>query len=331
MVASPDLRSRLRGAIWGAFTADAYCLGSHWIYDASAFAARFPQGPRGFDEPVAGHYHAGKTSGALTHYGEDALVLLRSLVENGGLDPVAYGEALIAFHTGRGSRSYVDKPTRQLIERRRSQPPETAYGDEAALADEQNVTTSRLAPVVVRYAGSPALMLHVERVTRVLQNSDRTVAYACAQAKLLADLLAGTPLAVAVDRLRSLADARTPLGLELRQMIDDVHAARDLDVDAATERFGRACGLTKAFPAALHNALAHGHDFAAAIAACARARGDNASRAMLIGSWLGAALGEAAIPEAWRAELVDGPTLHDLVERLVEQAEADPVAAGRRH
>lgn len=328
MVAKPDVRSRLRGTIWGALVADAYCLGSHWIYDAAAFEERFPSGPAGFDAPAPGHYHAGKRPGALTHYGEGALVLLQSLVGAGAFDPVAYGEALVAFHTGPGSTSYLDKPTRHLLERRRSQPPEAAYGEAAALADEQNVTTSRLAPLVVRYAASPTLMLHVEQATRVLQNSDRAVAYACAQARLLADLLAGTPLEAAVDRLHDLADARTPLGAELRNLVDEVHAARDLDVAAATERFGRACGLTKAFPAALHTALAHRNDFAGAIAACARARGDTASRAMLIGSWLGAALGEAAIPEAWRAKLLDGPTIHALVDALLEQANAGP--AGRR-
>lgn len=320
MAEANDVRARMRGALWGSFVADAYCLGSHWIYDAAAFASRFPDGIEGFDAPAPGHYHAGKPRGAPTQYGEGARLLLASLVAVGGFDPVAYGEALFDFYAAPDCTSYVDKPTRHLLERRRRLPPEAAYGEDAALADEQNVTTSRLTPLVVRYAGSPALMLHVDRATRVLQNHDRAVAYACAQAKLLSALLAGTPLPQAVGQLRSLAAGHTPLGAELVEMIDDVEAAAKLDVAAATDRFGRACGLQKAFPAALHTALAYADDYPGAVRACAEARGDNASRAMLIGAWLGASLGIDAVPPAWRERLIDRVDLERSIEALLEAA-----------
>ncbi len=327
MAASGRATERMAGALWGPFVGDAYCLGSHWIYDEAAFRERFPDGPEGFDAPDADHYHAGKAPGALTHYGEGALVLLRSLVAVGGFDPRHYGERLFAFYAAPDCRSYRDKPTRHLVQRRLDQPGEVAFAEDAALADDQNVTTSRLAPLVVRYVGSPATMLHVDRATRVLQSHDRAVAYACAHAQLLDDLLAGAELREAVDRLARLGDARTPLGLEIREMVEAVRAARGRDVDTATGRFGRACGLRQAFPAALHTALAFADDFTGAIRACCAARGDNASRAMLVGAWLGASLGVTAVPATWRQRLADHDGIAADVAALLTAAGA--VGSGR--
>jgi ADP-ribosylglycohydrolase len=152
------------------------------------------------------------------------------------------------------------------------------------------------------------------------------VAYACAQARLLQDLLQGRSLEAAVDGLHNLADGRTALGRELRDMLNAVEAALADDVETATERFGRACGLQKAFPAALHTALVHRGDFRAAIAACAHARGDSASRAMLVGSWLGASLGSGAIPPDWLERLADRTEIAQGIEHLLAARTAPALA-----
>ncbi|MEO1092916.1 MAG: ADP-ribosylglycohydrolase family protein [Pseudomonadota bacterium] len=322
--------ARLTGAVWGMFVGDAYCLGSHWIYDETAFRTRFPDGPAGFDVPAADHYHAGKPPGGLTHYGDGALLLLESLAAAGRFEPMDYGERINAVYGVPAPASYVDKPTRHLVERRRAGNAEAAYAEGAAADDAQNVTTSRLAPLVVRYAGAPELMLHVDRATRVLQENDRAVAYACAHARLLTELLAGAALPQALDRVAASADPRTPLGKELRELIAAAREAESEDVDEVTGRFGRSCPLVKAFPASLHNALAHRDDFAAAIRTCGAARGDNASRAMLIGSWLGAIHGIDAVPPAWRERLVDRDRIDAALARLLATA-ATPERVGALH
>ena len=86
-----SIDSRIRGAIWGQFAGDAFCLGSHWIYDLTELERRFPGGPQGFESPVSGHYHFGKRSGDLTHYGDGALLLLQSLAKQGRFDAVDFG------------------------------------------------------------------------------------------------------------------------------------------------------------------------------------------------------------------------------------------------
>ena len=317
---------RLAGAVWGLFAGDAYCLGSHWIYDAAAFAARFANGPEGFDTPAPGHYHHGKLPGDLTHGGEGALALLETLAAH-GVDPAAYGRALVARYREPAPGSYVDAPTRHLLDARARLTAGAPFDHGAD--DDQNVTPARLAPLVVLRLGHPALMLDVDAFTRVLQDNDRAVAYACTHARLLEHLLAGHDLDGALARVDAMLDRRTPLGAELGGHLDTARRERDRAVAEVTAEMGRACRLVQAFPAALQAALAFGDDAAEAIRATCRARGDNAGRAMLVGSWLGARHGVAAIPAAWRARLRDRAAIASALERVL--ARRRPAAGGTRH
>lgn len=315
MTSEPTVRSRREGCVWGMLVGDAYCLGSHWIYDRDAFEARFPEAPAGFDAPAPGHYHEAKAPGALTHYGEGGLLLLESLARR-GVDRDAYGHAVVAFYGRSDCRSYVDKPTKHLLAARRELPADAPFDQGAE--DAQNITTSRLAPLVVRLAGDPRLMLHVDAFTRVLQDDDRAVAYACAHARLLEHLLEGATLDQALDRLLHTIDRRTATGAEIGAAIDGARAARDEPVGEATERFGLSCPLIKAFPAALQASLRHEDAFEDAIRATALARGDNASRAMLVGSWLGARLGIDAVPASWRSRLSDRTAVESALAGLLQ-------------
>src|SRR6478752_5251927 len=77
---------RLRGAIWGQLAGDAFCLGSHWIYNLTELEKSYPEGIHGFEPPLEGHYHFGKHPGQQTHYGEGALVMLESVAKLGHFD-----------------------------------------------------------------------------------------------------------------------------------------------------------------------------------------------------------------------------------------------------
>jgi hypothetical protein len=91
------LADQIRGAVWGQFVGDAFCLGSHWIYDLTELSRRFPGGLQGFEDPGEGHYHFGKKPGDLTHYGDGALLQLRSLVQVGHFDAVDFGSRFVVM------------------------------------------------------------------------------------------------------------------------------------------------------------------------------------------------------------------------------------------
>lgn len=315
-----SLDLRIRGAIWGQFTGDAFCLGSHWIYDLAELERRFPGGPQGFETPAAGHYHFGKRPGDLTHYGDGALLLLQSLAERGSFDAVDFGSRFVALFDSSGYQGYRDHATKETLARFHAfcaSHPEAAFSFQDGADDDQPATVSRLAPLAALHFRQDDFLSTVEQATLVSQNNDRAVAYAQAHALILRELFSGSLFPEAVRKTAVLMAMKGEAGSEVAEKIDAAMAARNLDVREATLGFGQACPLAASFPSAVHCVLRHGDDFSEALRATAAAGGDNAGRAAMIGAWLGAALGVVAIPRQWREDLSAQTVIADGVERVV--------------
>jgi ADP-ribosylglycohydrolase len=316
---SPAITDRYRGAILGALVGDAACLGSHWIYNLDDMARRFPGGVAGFEAPVEGHYHYGKRSGDLTHYGDAALLLLRSVAERGGFDPVDFGIRFVALFGSDAYRGYRDHATKGTLENYHAfaaANPGAPYHFQGGADDDQPATVTRLAPVVVSHWRDSNLNRIVASATRVCQNNNRAIAYATGYALILRELFAGAGLAGAFEAAGHEL-AALELGTEVRDAIDAARTALPLTVREATLTFGQSCPLGNSFPAAVQCALKHGDDFAGAILETARAGGDNAGRGAMIGAWLGAAGGMAVIPASWRERLNKREEITALIERII--------------
>jgi ADP-ribosyl-[dinitrogen reductase] hydrolase len=320
----PSVADRIRGAVWGQFVGDAFCLGSHWIYDLGELEQRFPGGPRGFEEPAAGHYHAGKRPGDLTHYGQGALLLLRSLQERGRFDDSDFGSRFVSLIESPGYTGYRDHAARDTAANYRAfreLHPDQAYGYQDGADDDQPASITRLAALVARYFRDSDLAGIVERATRVCQNNERAVAYNLTQAVILQMLFNGSSLD---DAVRHTAEQAPQLGAEgvmLAGLIAAAVAGRDLSVREATLKFGQSCPLAGSFPAALQCALHYADDFGEALRATAAVGGDNAARGAMIGSWLGAFRGIQALPAGWCESLSARKEIESGVEWLVRMAE----------
>ena len=177
--------------IWGQLAGDAFCLGTHWIYDQDELRRVHPNGVRGFEAPAADHYHAGKHPGDQTHYGEAALLMLESVAERGGIDARDFGERFVRYFDAPDHQGYLDHATKETLANVRSADavPDFQHGAD----DDQLATVSRLAPVVAaavpaRRRSRGVVGQRVARVTRVTQNNTRAVVYAQADALILAAL-----------------------------------------------------------------------------------------------------------------------------------------------
>ena len=311
---------RIRGAIWGQFVGDAFCLGSHWIYDLTELDQHFPDGPQGFEVPATGHYHFGKQSGDQTHYGDGALLFLKSLAERGTFDAVKFGSRFVALFDSPGYRGYRDHATKETIAAFHTfcaAHPDIPFAFQSGADDDQPATVSRLAPLAALYCRHPDYLSIVERATLVCQNNRRAVAYARAHALILCELLSGT---VFHEAIRTVADSMADIGgadVEVFECITAAVTAAHMDVRETTLRFGQSCPLKSSFSAALQCALHHDGDFAGAMRANAAAGGDSAGRAAMIGAWLGAAYGVDALPRAWRESLTAREEIAAGAERIV--------------
>jgi len=315
--------NRMRGAVWGQFLGDAFCLGSHWIYSLAELEQRFPGGPQGFETPATGHYHFGKQAGELTHYGDGALLLLQSLAEIGSFDAIDFGSRFVDLFTSPGYQGYRDHATKETITRfhaYRAQHPEAPFAFQDGADDDQPATVSRLAPLAALHCRDDAYLSIVKQATLVCQNNQRAAAYACAHALILRELFSGSLFESAVSAAADFMTSSGGAGSEVSAQINAALAVRDLDVREATRRFGQGCPLASSFPAAIHCTVRHGDDFAGALRATAAAGGDSAGRAAMIGAWLGGTLGVAALPPRWRERLTAQATIAACVERIVAAA-----------
>jgi ADP-ribosylglycohydrolase len=326
--AEPTLADRMRGAIWGQFVGDAFCLGSHWIYNLTELETAFPGGVHGFEEPKAGHYHAGKKPGEQTHYGEGALVLLESVAERGRSDPADFLRRFEAKFGADDYRGYCDKATRGTLDNlrvwREEHPGASDIDAQNGADDDQLATASRLASVVVAHFRDDALLDVAEQATRVCQNNERAVVFMKANARILRDLIAGRDLHTALHRAEeAIVRIDERRGAEVRRKIAaGMNASLKPVIPTIVDEFGQSCPLASSFPSAIHAIVKHSDSFADAITNNARAGGDNAGRAGLIGGWLGAHLGLEAIPLEWRDRLAAKARITTLVDQLVNRAAA---------
>lgn len=319
----PSIAERISGAVWGQFVGDAFCLGSHWIYDLEELERRFPGGPRGFEEPAADHFHAGKKPGDLTHYGDGALLLLRSMLERCRFDATDFGSRFVSLIESPGYTGYRDHAAKGTVANYRAfreLHPDAAYGYQDGADDDQPASITRLAPLVARYFKDPDLAGIVERATRVCHNNERAVAYNLAHALILQKLFSGSTLADAAGLSAEQASRLGDEGVIAAGQIAAAVAGRDLSVREATLKFGQSCPLAGSFPAALHCALHYSDDFGGALRATATVGGDNAARGAMLGSWLGALHGIQALPAGWCESLADRKEIASGVDCLVRTA-----------
>lgn len=197
-----SIEERKIGAILGAAVADAAAQPLHWIYDLGKLDALVKdRDDVEFFIPSANPYYLIET-GKQTCYGDQAYVLLNSLVKKQGLDSSDLKERTYAFfgpnseyesdvvkeYTWKGEikKEYpVKNPWRHFSIKtflKNADEGNDITGDEY---DEQIDCVAKIVPLVALYAGHVHLLEKAEDAIRLTQNSDFTVAIGLAVVRLL--------------------------------------------------------------------------------------------------------------------------------------------------
>jgi ADP-ribosylglycohydrolase len=289
--------------VQASFVADALALGGHWVYNAGVIAKKFGR-LDSMQAPLGKTYHATKKAGDFTHYGDQALVLLESVVRAGGFDLAAFArdwQALVDGYDG-----YFDHATKDtIINFKNGERPEKAGSESTDFAG-----AARIAPVVLAHHGDLEALVAACRAQTAMTHNQRDVT---ASSEFLARVVRHTlegqaPTAAITTVVENDMDDPT-IAAWVAQGLD----SRDEETLDVIADFGQACAIGQAFPATIHLVARYENDLEAALVENVMAGGDSAARGMAVGMLLGAWLGEDALPAAWLEQMNQTDKINQLI------------------
>ena len=348
-------KSRIVGALMGAFIGDALALGPHWYYDLGELKRDYGDWVSDYTAPRPGRYHEGLPAGASSQAGFVLALTTRSLVERGGYDEADFcarmDRDLFAVIDGTpmaGPGGYTSQSVREAWRKRRAGLP---WGQVAGLADNTEAA-ERVLAIALRYAGEPAqLARHVSGNVALTQRDPTVGAMTLAFAAVLGQLANGVPLDGDFSgRLMGMVKSGAlpfhtvtsgaldvPQGSEaplhagqfaspdaLLTVSSIARAAHDpgVAIEPASRVglvYGLPCAVYHQFPAAYYLAARFQGDVELGVLNAVNAGGQNQARAMLTGALCGAIGGLEAIPARFIAGLRQGEEYLALAKALAEQ------------
>jgi ADP-ribosylglycohydrolase len=301
--------SNMKNIVINSLVADALSLGSHWIYSQQEIADKFGT-IAGYSDPATS-YHPGKQAGDFTHYGDQTMVLLRSLALHGRFDLASFGDEWRAFWENPETQSYRDGATKAtLANLRNGLPPAQAASPSNDIAG-----AARIAPLFLLKWKSNDDLIAAARAQTSFTHGDTSVADT---AEFFARIAIAVKEGTAIpEALRAAVANRTQ-----EQWLDAAFASSTSDTldSAATKAHGLTCHVPDAFPGVCHLLLRHPDDVGAALTANAAAGGDNAARGMIIGMIHGAKPNATPLPHDWLAGLHYYGEIQQLIETITHHA-----------
>jgi ADP-ribosylglycohydrolase len=284
-------RERYAGMLEASLVADSLALAPHWIYDQGEITEQFGR-IADLHAPPAGGYHAGKVLGAQTHYGDQELVLMESLEACAGNFVMEDFARRWRQFWGESS-SYRDHATKDTLAH-------LEVGDGLTQAGSDSTELGgpgRIAPLLLalRQEETPTIIAAVRAQTAMTHASPLALDAAEFIARTVFLLLRGVSIASALRMTTTVAFRALPAADYLQK----AESVAQLPTPEAVESLGQSCPLQKALPAAFAILLQHGDSLETALIENVMAGGDSAARGLVLGTLLGAAHGQRAIPQRW--------------------------------
>lgn len=275
-------QSRCEKAIEAALIADSYSLATHWIYDWEHLDS-LSLDWNSLNAPQA-HWHKDKVSGDNTHYGDHTIWLLEFIREYKTFN--AYDYSTFWKNRMQSYSGYIDTSSKETL----AILSEQAHAITGSNSNDLSII-GRIAPLTTTCSDKSELLSIVQSFVALTHNSERVLLAANYIADILFEILAGKDLAQLLQctRIESSLQGALKAGLNSQHQ----------DTSKTIRNFGPACSIEGAFESVIHLLCTY-DNFEQAMIANAKAGGDSAARAMLVGMLMGAA--DKPVPEAWKAQ-----------------------------
>ncbi len=292
--------------VLASFAADSLALGAHWIYDTKQIDTQIGR-VETLLPPPADSFHPNRQQGDFSHYGDQALILLKSLVRCNGF-------ALNEFATDWQQRmqnydGYMDKASIAALEKLDAgTSPQTSGSPSSDLGG-----AARIAPLVFCYQNDLEALIEAARAqTQMTHNAAATNAGAEFLAKTACKILHGSTPSAAIEESLEEGVADLDLDIRIRSGIDSAGKnSREV-----IGHFGQMCGIAAALPGVIHLVITYENDLKSALIENVMAGGDSAARGLATGMLLGAHLGMESIPSQWLADMREHDHILGLLARF---------------
>ncbi|VVS94230.1 ADP-ribosylglycohydrolase family protein [Desulfoluna spongiiphila] len=300
------MEERVKEAVMASFVGDALALGVHWIYNVRVIDRKYGR----VEEllvPELASFHKGKAKGEFTHYGDQMMVLLKSVAQNGGFDAEGFMAAWVGLM--KGGTCYLDKASQATLENLGA----GAAFDEAGSESTDLAGAARIAPLLLGNHISAGELAQLAATETALTHANMAVtdaaAYFACVARLVLDGCGPVEaLSLALDEAGG--------GAELREGVTMGLQSRETPTREAIAEFGQMCEIEASLPSTVHLIARHEKSLKEALIENVMAGGDSAARGMLAGLILGARHGLDAVPEAWVTGMVQHQQVLALMDRV---------------
>lgn len=275
-------RDSLNGMLMGAFLGDAIALGPHWIYDVARIKTEFGE-IKGITTPLPDSYHKNKHFGDFTHYGDLTLMLLDYLIKYKAFDQkhfMIYFREFMTNYNGYKDHAMLDTLSNlnQGIMRGSS-------------SDELGGAARMAAPLYVFSGNEDEAIETAISQCSATHRDDNLLRITRFLAKVATGALSGVHPIETIESLLPSADDR------INDAYRSAKALLHLEADDAIPMLGQMCSSKNAFPSVLYLLLKYNLDFSKTLFNNVQAGGDSAARGMILGTILGAWVGQNNLPE----------------------------------
>ena len=277
---------RLKGMLYGAFIGDAFALGTHWIYDTEKLKIEATEVEH-YTDPAKNLFHSGKHKGDFTHYGDQSLLLLKSIASNKGFDINVFKTHWLTYmNKYEGYLDHATKESLQVLD------PVNNLGS----SSDELGGIARIAPLLFYHFDDKDLPRFIKEQTALTHNHQQLIEFGLFFEEWMLDLIIGKPLEASLEQHIADHPSIKPYydAIKFRLKEDSVSTIKDI---------GQSCSSQFAFPSALYLILKNQTDFMKAMQENILSGGDSAGRGMLIGMVLGATLGISQLPQHLITEL----------------------------
>ena len=300
------MEDKARAMVLASFVADALSLGVHWIYNTNVIDKKWGR-VEAYIKPERPTFHPTKDIGEFTHYGDQTLVLLRSVAEQSGFDKLQFAESWKKFFDT--YEGYFDGATKTTLENMKSADNAADTGSES----DDFAGAARIAPLVFCYPSNLSQLVDSARAqTTVTHNHPEVIDSAEFFARVAVKVLNGSRPVDAIQQTLSEEFDRDPF----QKWVEAGIKSADKETRQAMLDLGQMCEIQAAFPCVIHLITKYEDNLKAALIENIMAGGDSAGRGLTVGMLLGAHLGSDAMPPNWLSDLKAYSEITDLLDRI---------------